>query len=166
MEALGHWGLGSAFPRKYDPEALKKAVQSANAFNPEALIPQQMKDYQKATGQTIPGPIVEGYKRDIKELQSQKNFKSDYADKHNASSYRKLPDVNKAQAGLDYLDKHKFFPPEQIKEWQQNLDAAQSDDEAKQWASLFWGATNAGQYKSQWTQFMAQANQTKLTKKK
>jgi hypothetical protein len=169
-DVLGHFVGGSVYPRKYDPQVLKEQLERMNINHPEKLVPQQLKDFKKATGQEIPQEATAAYLRAIPELQAVKNFKSDYADKHNASSYRRLPPANQAQAALDYIKKVGHLPAENIQQYQSMIDQAPSDAYLKQLASSLWGVPpelqKATAAKLTWTQLMTLAKQKNLTKKK
>src|SRR4051812_11637692 len=70
-EAIGHYVFGASYPRKYDPKALQTALERMNVNHPEALIPDQIKNYEKKTGQKIPPQLVTAYRHDLDELKAQ-----------------------------------------------------------------------------------------------
>lgn len=164
-EALGHYTLGSLYPRKYDPQALQSALERMNINHPEALIPAQIKQFQKAKIPVDP-KIVAGYKRDIVELQNQKDFKTSSAHSHNAPSYRKMAPIDQAHTALDYLTKYNHLPPDRLAEYQKIVSQIKTDSEAKVVTRGLWKVTAAGEYKKLWQLMEKQSKAGRLTPSK
>jgi hypothetical protein len=165
-EAVGHYVFGSLYPRKYDPKAIQAALERMNVNHPEKLIPEMVKKYEAKTGQKVPPELVSAYRRDLHELKAQKDFKSSFAHKHNTSSYRRLPAINKAQAAIQYLDENHVVPKDQIREFKQALESMPDDQAANDFANGLWSITNVGSAKRAWNALMASRNQGELTRAK
>lgn len=165
-EAVGHYVLGSLYPRKYDPKAMQAALERMNINHPEKLIPDLVKKYEKATGEKMPPELISAYRKDLHELKAQKDFKTSYAHDHNSPSYRRLPAVNKAQSAIDYLDQHHVVDKATIQDFKTALETMPNDEAANEFANSLWSITNVGAAKRTWNEMMKITKQGDLTKAK
>ena len=92
--------------------------------------------------------------------------RSEYAHSHRASSYRKLPPVNQAEAAIEYISKHNVLPAEQVSQFKASLSQVKTDPEAQAWASALWSMTGVGNGKAAWDAYMSRVKSKELTKAK
>lgn len=166
LEAAGHFTFGSLFPRAADQQAIGKALARQNVGNPAAMIPQQIKDFKKATGQDIPPQLVSAYMGDLEAIQMQKDFQTHYADSHGASGFRNMPPQNKAEAALQYLTQHSHLPPDQLQQLKQGMTQLTTDQEFNDYANSLWSMTGVGQYKRAWQDMLRSTKGSILTRKR
>lgn len=165
-EAAGHFTFGSLFPRAADQQAVSKALARQNVGNPAAMIPQQIKDFKKATGQDIPPQLVSAYMGDLEAIQMQKDFQTHYADSHGASGFRNMPPQNKAEAALQYLTQHSHLPPDQLQQLKQGMTQLTTDQEFNDYANSLWSMTGVGQYKRAWQDMLRSTKGSILTRRR
>jgi hypothetical protein len=165
-EAIGHFVFGSLYPRKYDPQAIQTALERMNINHPEQLIEQTRKRYFQKTGQQIPKTVENAYRKDLKELKKQKDFKNDYADSKNASSFGKLPPANRAEAAIDYFEENNLKSKDSIALYRRMLDSGQSDQYMNLLANTLWNSTGVGHAKDAWHAYEKRTKQGQLTKKR
>src|SRR5262252_463047 len=169
-EALGQWTFGSLYPRKASQQAITTTLERENMNNPTALLPLQVKRYEKATGQQVPPAMVTKIMGDMDAMQHVKDFQRSYADKHGASGYKKMSAGDHLRAGVEYLQQHP--PPHMdqaaIDRWaQQYNDIAtkpgMSDAVLESLANSVWGMTGVGQYKRMWDGMLRTTKSKTLT---
>lgn len=165
-EAIGHFVGGSLYPRVADQAAITRSLERENANNPLALIPHQMEQFKKTTGQDIPQEFVDAYKADLAASAQQRDFQKNYAKDHGQSGFRSLPPQNKAEAALDYLKSHKLVSGAELKSMQDSLKAMTTDEEFNSFANALWGVTGAGSVKRAWDDMIRSAKTTQLTRKR
>lgn len=165
-EAVGHFTLGALYPREADAAAVKKSLERQNVGNPIAMIPQEIDDFQKATGKEPPYSLVIAYRKDLEDLQIQKDFQSHYADSHGASGFRNMPAQNRLEAGIDFLRKYGKIKSATVDEIERTSKNLTTDEEYNSYANAVWNLTGVGQWKDAWNNMMRQVTNKELTRKR
>lgn len=172
-EALGQFMLGSLYPRRASQDALRSTLERENQFDPQALLPMQVQDYEKATGQKVPPGFIAKVKGDLDALQHVKDFQSSYADSVGSSGYRHLPAANHVEAALKYMTEHPpaHMSPAQVKATVAQLQQMANtpnmpDSQLEDMANTIWGSYGVGQYKREWDNMRGTIKDVKQTKKR
>jgi hypothetical protein len=165
-EALGHFAVGALYPRRADQAAITRSLERENQNNPIAMIPTELKQFKKATGQDVPQELVTAYQADLAALQQEKEFKNSYASDHGSSGFRSLPPQNQAEAAYKYLTEHHLISPQDSQAIQQALSQMTTDEQYKNLANALWSATGTGHVKRTWDQMMATSKSGSLTRKR
>jgi hypothetical protein len=165
-EAIGHFMLGGFYPREADQAAITRSLLREKSGHPEALIPEQLKVYQKRTGGTLPQEFVKRYRDDLNMTSALKNFQHEYASKHGQSGFRNLPAQNRLEAAIDWLEKYSPMPEEAIVGLRTTADRIQSDAAANDMANRLFASTGIGRVKRRWDEIMRTSAQRTLTRKR
>lgn len=165
-EAVGHFTLGSLYPREADQSAVTKSLEREQANNPIALIPQEIADFKKATGDEPPYDLVIAYRKDLEDLAQQKDFQAHYADSHGASGFRHMPPQNRLDAGIEFLKKYSKIDPGTIKEIETTSKELTTDEEYNEYANAVWHLTGVGQWKDAWDSMVRSVKNQSLTRKR
>jgi hypothetical protein len=163
---VGHFTLGSLYPRVADQAAVTKSLEREQANNPIALIPQQIADFTKATGKEPPYSLVIAYRNDLVDVQHQKDFQSHYADSHGASGFRHMPAQNRLEAGIEFLRKYGKIKPETVDEIERTSKRLTTDEAYNEFANAVWNLTGVGQWKDAWQNMMRTVRNQNLTRKR
>jgi hypothetical protein len=164
-EAIGHYVVGSMYPREADQVALTKSLEREQQANPLARIPTDIATYKKLTGSDMPQQLIVPYKLDLAKLADEKAFQTHYAQQHGQSGFRNLPPQNRLEAALQYLAKG-YASPSDIQQYQQAASQLTTDAEINSFANSLWASTGVGQYKQLWDHMMNEARGTRLTRKR
>lgn len=165
-EAIGHFMVGSLYPRRANQQAITKSLERENSNHPLALIPEQVKTFEKLTGQKVPPEMVAAYQADLIATQQQKDFQHAYAQAHGQSGFKNLPAQNRAEAAVKYLTQHKLIPQSDLKSITDSLNQITTDSDFNDLANTLWSMTNAGTGKRAWNSMMNDAKSQQLTKKR
>jgi hypothetical protein len=163
-EAIGHFMGGGLYPRQADQTAIERALEREQRGNPEALIPSQVKAFEKATGTKIPPQLIGSYKADLEMVNHLKDFQDSYASQHGTSGFRNMPPANKLQAAIEFLRQYSHLPTDQILEIQREASQAKTDAEMTSLANGIFAMTGIGTYKRAWQQMMSQAHGLQATR--
>jgi hypothetical protein len=165
-EALGHFTIGSMFPRVADAAALQRSMEREQRADPIGRIPLDLRVFKKATGQDIPQELVDAYTKDLQGVKDQKDFQNNYASSKGQQGFRNMAPANKADAAVKYLLQKGVITPSDAKGYQDTIKQAPNDDYLKQLQSQLWSLTGNGQYKLVWDEYMRMAHGLQLTKAK
>jgi hypothetical protein len=154
-EALGRYSIGSLYPRVANQDAITRGLIRENQNNPVALIPHEVEQFEKLTGQHVPPILVRAYRADLIEVQQQKNFQLRYASSKGQRGFANLPATNRAKAALDYLEQYNKVPRAELNDYRKLLDEQRSEAATNELANSLWSLTGAGQVKSQWDDIMS-----------
>jgi hypothetical protein len=102
----------------------------------------------------VPQQFVEMYRKDLQQLEKQKDFQHSYAKKHGSQGFSNMPPANRAEAALDYMSKNKLIGSDYLTQLRQSVEAAKSDYELNTIANALWRMTGAGIVKDQWDTMM------------
>lgn len=163
-EAIGHWTLGSLFPRKADQQALTRSIEREKQGDPISRLPLDVQTISKAFGQGVIDPhLVQAYVHDLHEVERQKNFQKAYAMDHGSSGFRNMPPRNRAEAAIEFLGKGHITPAE-ARQLRSQLDGMKTDAEVASFASSLWNGSGIGSVKSQWDQMLHDARAQRLSR--
>ncbi len=165
-EALGHFTVGALFPRVGDQQAITSALERENRNDPQAMIPQQRQQIEKALGEKLPDSFVEAYQHDLTQYQGMKSFQQKYALDHGQAGFKNLPAQNQLDAALEFLQKTGHLHAEEVKSLQRQTANLTNDAEIKDLSNTLWGSTGVGQYRTQWNQLMSEVHGLQLTRER
>jgi hypothetical protein len=166
LEAAGKFVAGGLMPRRADQAAITRALQREQADHPAALIPTQVKMYEKATGEKIPQQMIGEYKADLEMIDELKTFQHTYAKRHGSSGFRNLPPQNKLEAAIAFLEKYSHAPDNEIASMKQDAASVQTDEEANSLANALFASTGIGTMKREWDTIMRDSRGMQLTRKR
>jgi hypothetical protein len=155
-EAAGKFTFGSLYPRTADQMAIERSLVREHIGNPAALIPYQIKQFEKISGQKMDPKFVDAYRADLKAAEKISLYQHNYAHDHGSSGFRNLPAQNRAEAALAYLEEEKLIPPDQVRQVEIAMSNFKTDAEYNDLASALWGSTGVGQVKRQWDDLVRQ----------
>jgi hypothetical protein len=163
-EAVAQFTAGTLFPRQSSQAAITRSLQRQNADQPELLIDDEVKAYQKATGQTVPKELIDLYKQDLEKVKQESDFQHSYAKDHGSQGFSNMPPRNRAEAALKYLEKYNYMTPDQATQTLQLLDQVPNDEAMNSFANSLWNQTGSGHIKARWTEMIHGArDRTQLT---
>jgi hypothetical protein len=163
-EAIGHFTAGGFYPRKADQAAITRSLVREGAAHPAALIPEQLKAYKNATGESLPPDLIKEYKADLKMVEGLKNFQHDYARQHGQSGFRNLPAQNRLEAALIWYEQYGGLAKEDMDALHIEAKQVQSDTEANDLANALFSETGIGSVKREWDDAMREARGMHLTR--
>lgn len=163
-EALGHYVVGSLFPRVADQQALTRSLEREQRNDPVARIPTDVKTFKKLTGESIPDDFVQAYRDDLTKYQDMQDFQHKYADKHGQSGFRNLPAANRVDAAIKYLAQKKLATPSELAEYRREAKTMTSDADLNSLANALFGSTGIGSVKSVWDDMMSTARGSRLSR--
>lgn len=165
-EALGHYVIGSMFPRRASQVAIESSLEREARGNPVELFHQQLTQYEKSSGNKIPPSMQARIKGDIESMQEMKDFSDKYARDHGSTGFKNMPPANKAEAALQFLESHSHLSAAEIQGFQAAVKNAPNDAVLESLANAMFGATGIGQYKREWDRINATRKRTTLTPKR
>jgi hypothetical protein len=163
IEALGHYVVGSMFPRVADQKAITASLERENRNNPIARIGMDMATL-KSANINVPPEFVAQYQQDLVKVQEMKDFQSKYAGDHGQSGFRNLPPKNKADAAIKFLVKQGRLSPSDAKSYQQQMKSITNDADLSSFANDLFNSLGIGQYKRQWDELLRQAHGQELSR--
>jgi len=163
-EAVGRFVVGSLYPRKADQAAITRSLERQQVNHPIAMIPERVKQFEKATGQKVPQEFIDSYVVDLIKYGIQRDFQKDYARDHGSSGFRNLPPQNQADAALEYVTKYQLMPKDQLDQLKSQYKQIGSDEEFRAFASAVWSSTGVGTVKDTWDEMMRTAKGTQLSR--
>jgi hypothetical protein len=165
-ESIGHFMIGGLFPRKADQQAITRSLQRENAQNPMALIPEQVKQFEKITKQKVPEQLISQYKADLEMIDELRNFQHGYASSHGSSGFRNLPPQNKLEAAIQWIEKYSHLPDDQVAEIKQEASGPMPDAQANELANAIFAMSGIGTIKRTWDEMMRNARGLQTTRKR
>jgi hypothetical protein len=149
-EALGRFTVGSLYPRKASQEAITRSLERERQNDPLAALPDQIKRYEKASGEKLPPNFIGAIKGDIEAIQLQKNFQHDYAKSKGSQGFRNLPPINRAKAAIEFLEKYHRVPKSDVRDFNQMVKETNNDAAMNELANTLWGLTGTGEIRRTW----------------
>jgi hypothetical protein len=163
-EALGHFTLGSMFPRVADQAALTRSLEREQRNNPEARIGEDLKLLKKSLGSNVPDDLVQLYRQDLQDVQRLKDFQNSYASSHGQSGFRNLPAKNRVDAAIKFLSSEGQLSPSEASQTRREAAQITNDGDLNSFANSLFSSTGIGQYKSIWDDMLSEARNARLTR--
>jgi hypothetical protein len=112
--------------------------------------PQELKIYNQKAGSPLDRGSIAWIKGDMEAVRARDLYQYNYANAHGAGSFRSLPAVDRAKAGIAFMLQHKYFHPSDARDAMAYMNSAHSETEMSQVASDIWASHPIGQAVSQW----------------
>jgi len=114
-------------------------------------LPQQLKEYAQKSGAPLPGSTLSALRHDIEAVQTRDLYMAQYAHAHGANSFKSLPSMNRAQAGIAFMLQHKYVSPSQAQQWTNALkQPGLTESDLTTAANDIWGTPGIGSALNEW----------------
>jgi hypothetical protein len=165
-EAIGKYMFGTLFPRQADQAAITRAVERENVGARANLIPQQIKQYKKMTGQDLPEEMITAYRRDLQMADDIKDFQRNYADDHGSQGFRNMPPINRVKAAIEFHRQAGVIDEQQLNRIEVSLQGIRQDVVLNDLANGLWAATGVGGVRRTWDQMFKDAKGLEMTRER
>ena len=119
--------------------------------------PQELSLYAKKNGTPLDRGTIAKIKGDFEAVQQRDLWQYNYAQSKGANSFRALPAIDKATAGIKFMVDHKYMHPSDVASAMQGIQEAKrmgSEAEMNTIASEIWGSYPIGQIANTWKSTM------------
>jgi hypothetical protein len=126
-------------------------------------LPQQLQEYQRQNGYPLDSGSLAKLRHDFDAVETRDLFQSKYASDHGANSFKSLPGLSKAQAGIQFMLANKYVSQATANSWKAQLAQVQNDTEANYAANTIWASHQIGQAANAWKKIVKQMQPQTLT---
>jgi hypothetical protein len=120
-------------------------------------LPQEMALFKKWNGGVgVGSALVSKLKGDLEAVEQRDMFQYKVAQSKGANSFRTLPAVDRANAGIDFMLQHKYISPSDAAGLKREMSQYNTEPLMNQFATTIWGGPGIGSVVSQWKSAMKQ----------
>jgi hypothetical protein len=131
--------------------ALKQLPQELNLFK------------QRNGGVGVGSALVSKLKGDLEAVEQRDMYQYKVAQSKGANSFRTLPAVDRANAGIEFMLQHKYISPSDAAGLKREMSQYNTEPLMNQFATTVWGGPGIGSVVSQWKSAMKQLQPAPLT---
>src|SRR5215472_15014705 len=124
-------------------------------------LPHQLQAYAKKSGSPLPGNTLSALKHDIDAVEMRDLYMAQYAHAHGANSFKSLPAMNRAQAGIAFMLQHKYVTPSQAQQWTEGLkQRGLTESDLTTAANDIWSTPGIGSAVNEWKKMVKEMQPT------
>jgi hypothetical protein len=119
-------------------------------------LPQELALYRRKNGSPLDSGSIAQLKGDMEAVERRDMFQYQYAASKGVHSFRSLPAVDRAKAGVKFMLDHHYFTQSDARDAQAYISSAKTESDMDQAAADIWSSHPIGQTISEWKSTMKQ----------
>jgi len=119
-------------------------------------LPRELKHYARVNGSPLDNNSLSMLRHDIDNVETRDMYQTHFAGAHGARSFKSLPAIDKAKAGIAFNLQYKYFTPQQAQEYSAALGTVHNESDMTKAADMIWRANDIGKAATKWKAMVKQ----------